>query len=249
MELKGKNGYNIPYKENIPKNCSTVIVAMHGFAGDKESGCISLLEQIASELGIGLIKFDWPGHGESKTDGFNLTIENCLSDLNSIIEYLKAKNENYNLVAFSTSFGGYLTLLYNYYYPNTFTKIILRSPAIKMYNVVINSLLTENMKNELLKYHYFNYGFERIIKITEKFVNQLKENDLLKLYSDKKLNHISIIHGTEDDVVPIEDSIKFSNCHDCTMYQIEGADHRYKKDGELDKVIEITINILKKDII
>lgn len=248
MELLGKNGYTISYEESIPKDCNTVIIAMHGFAGDKESSCISMLEKAVNELGIGLVKFDWPAHGESETDGFNLTIDNCLSDLNSIVEYLKNKNNNYSLVAFATSFGGYLTLLYNYHYPNTFKHIILRSPAIKMYDVLTNNLLTAKIQENLRTNHYFNFGYERIIQITDNFVNQLKENDLFKLYNNKKLDYVSIIHGTLDDTVPITDSIEFADYHDCAIYKVEGADHRYKNEGELDKVIEITTNILNSNM-
>lgn len=244
MKILGKNGYNISYNEFIPKDCNIIIIAMHGFAGDKNSSCIKVLEQKVKEMNIGLIKFDWPGHGESETDGFNLTIDNCLSDLETIISHVKNNYPKANLIAFSTSFGGYLTLLYNYYHKNTFKYIILRSPAIKMYDVMTNAILTTEKNNELKEKKYFNHGFKRNIKVTEEFINQLHDTDLTNLYDNESLTNISIIHGTKDDVAPIDNSIEFVQKHNCSFYPIEGADHRYKKDGELDKVIEITTNIL-----
>ena len=244
MTLKGDNGYNISYDEYIPNNCKTIVIAMHGFAGDKESGCINLLEDRLKQMDIGLLKFDWPGHGESETNGDDLTVYNCLSDLDSVVKHVKENNNDCNLVAFSTSFGGYLTLLYNYYNPNVFDHIILRSPAIKMYDVIENNILTEQMKLELTKNGYFHYGFERILKVSREFINELKDQNVFNLYGNQNLDYISIIHGTEDDVVPISDSNIFSNIHNCTIYPIEGADHRYKKNGELDKVIEIASDII-----
>ena len=244
MTLKGENGYNISYDEYIPNNCKTIVIAMHGFAGDKASGCIKLLEDRLKQMNVGLIKFDWPGHGESETNGDYLTIYNCLSDLNSIVKHIEKNNNNCNLVAFSTSFGGYLTLLYNYYNPNVFNHIILRSPAIKMYDVLENNILTDQMKLELRKNGYFHYGFERILKVSLEFINELRDENIFKLYSDRNLNYISIIHGTDDDVVPISDSELFSNIHNCNIYPIKGADHRYKKNGELDEVIKIATDII-----
>ena len=151
MILKGDNGYSISYDKYIPNNCNTIVIAMHGFAGDKESSCIKLLEDRLKQMNVGLLKFDWPGHGESETNGDDFTVHKCLSDLNSIVKYIRKEHNDCNLVAFSTSFGGYLTLLYNYYNPNVFNHIILRSPAIKMYDVIEKNLLTEQMKIELRK--------------------------------------------------------------------------------------------------
>ena len=56
MTLKGDNGYNISYDEYIPSNCQTIVIAMHGFAGDKKSGCIKLLEDRLKQMNIGLLK-------------------------------------------------------------------------------------------------------------------------------------------------------------------------------------------------
>ena len=49
----------------------------------------------------------------------------------------------------------------------------------------------------------------------------------------------------ENNVVPINDSIEFCEKFDSILYRIEGADHRFKKYGELDQVIDIALDILK----
>lgn len=246
MRLKGKNGYDISYVESIPEHAGTIILAMHGFAGDKESGCIRLLEQEANKAGMGLIKFDWPGHGDSEADGDSLTLENCLSDLHTVVEYAREKYPEARLAAFATSFGGYVTLLYHYRHGDTFDHIILRSPAIRMYNIMENVIMTEESKKDLLRQHYFFYGFERITKISEHFVNELKANDLFELYGGLPLTNVSILHGSMDDIAPIQDSMEFARLHGCSLYPVEGADHRYKKAGELEQVIGISLPILSK---
>lgn len=243
MIIEGKNGYDICYQESIP-DPDSIIIALHGFAGDKESSCISMLEKTAKTMGIGLVKFDWPAHGESKTNGFNLTIDNCLSDLDTVIKYVQQRFPTSKLLAFATSFGGYLTLLYNYKHPEVFDHILLRSPAIRMGKVMSENILKEETKQEELKKNGFvNEGFERVIEVTEDFVQQLNEHDVLKLYENKWLNNISIIHGTADDLVPFSDSEKFAKDHGCTLYPVVGADHRYKKDGELERVMDIAVKV------
>ena len=55
MQLQGKNGYSISYSESIPEVAKTIIVAMHGFCGDKESGCIAELEKKIECMKVSII--------------------------------------------------------------------------------------------------------------------------------------------------------------------------------------------------
>lgn len=246
MNIQSKNNYQIPFKESVPENAKIIFIAMHGFCGDKESGCITLLEAAANKDGMGLIKFDWPAHGESADDGTNLRLTNCLSDLETIVQYTKQKYPNAKLVAFGTSFGGYLTLLYNSTHQD-FDYTFLRSPAIQMYNVLTNTIMGESHKKALREEGYFDYGFEKMIKITNSFIDDLKQNDILQIYQNiGTINNTTIIHGTIDDLVPFSDSEEFAKNHNIILEPVVGADHRYKKAGELDQVINITMRTVKK---
>ena len=46
-----------------------------------------------------------------------------------------------------------------------------------MYDVVKNNLMTEQMKLELRKNGYFHYGFERILKVSLEFINELRDEN------------------------------------------------------------------------
>lgn len=244
MILEGKNGYKIAFEATLPTDAKGVILAMHGFCGDKESSCISALEKRAVESGIGLVKFDWPGHGESEATGRQLTIENCLADIDSLVAYIKSVLPQAKLIAFATSFGGYLALLYCYRNRDVFDRVILRSPAINMSEVLEKRILTEDDLLQIKQVGFANYGFERKLEITDSFLDELRNNNVSKLYDDVDLPKISIIHGTNDDLVPFADSKSFSERHGCKLYPVNGADHRYKKPGELDKVIDIAMHIM-----
>lgn len=243
--LENKSGYRIAFKESIPVGSKAVIIAMHGFCGDKESSCISALEEAVLKDDIGLIKFDWPGHGESEANGDQLTIDNCLSDIDSVVEYARDASPGAKIIAFATSFGGYLTLLYYCRNRDVFDYIILRSPAINMYRVLTNNILNHDTLSQIEQNGFINYGFERDLKVTKNFLEELKNNDINSLLENVDLPNVSIIHGTDDDLVPFEDSKVFAADHGCKLYPVEGADHRYKKPGELDKVIGIAMSIIR----
>lgn len=244
MKLKSNSGYNIECDEYIIGNEEIIIIAMHGFAGDKKSTCIKKLRQATSKFNIGLITFDWPSHGESEVDGRYLTLNNCLNDLETVYNYVKQKNSKSKIIAFSTSFGGYITLLYNIKKENKFDGIILRAPAIRMYDILVNNILDANMLNCLKTNGYFDFGFERIIRVESKFVRELENNNIFDLYKENLFNNIDIIHGTVDTTVPIIDSMAFCRENNFTLYKIEGANHRFDILGQVEEVVEIAINII-----
>lgn len=247
MLLKNNFGYNISCSEHINESNSTIIIAMHGFAGDKTSGCIKKLQEVMHNHNVGLITFDWPSHGESEVDGNNLTVVNCLNDLKTVYDYVKNKVPRANIVAFATSFGGYITMLYNSIYPEDFNKIILRAPAINMYRVLMNNVIDDKMISSLKNNGYFDFGFERMMKVNKDFVSELQEKDVSKLYSEKQCLNVHIIHGSNDDIVPISDSKEFCISTGASLHIVHNANHRFDQVGQVEEVIELAKGILLCD--
>ena len=71
------------------RNVRKIIIACHGFGGDKKSSAIIALARSLTNFGIGVITFDFPGHGMSKTDGYYYTVENCINDIDDVEQYIK----------------------------------------------------------------------------------------------------------------------------------------------------------------
>lgn len=93
--------------------------------------------------GIGVICFDFPGHGMSKTNGSKLTIDNCMQDINTVENYIKRICGNLPISIFATSFGAYITLINIAQNNKKYKNIILRSSAIRMANIYRYNLLRE----------------------------------------------------------------------------------------------------------
>ena len=248
IEIKSKE-YKISAKIYLPEEnvkLKEMIIACHGFAGDKESSAIKLLAEEMIKNRVGVICFDFPGHGESETNGTKLTIDNCIQDINAIEDYIK---ENYNvpISIFSTSFGAYITLINIARNKKTYKNIILRSPAIRMANIYRYNLLRED-ENVYKDRGYTKLGFERELILPYKFMEDLDNNNIFEIYKDIKIPKIHIIQGDKDDIAPIKDTKEFI-CMDninIKLYIIEGADHRMKGEGELEKAIQYSKEIILK---
>ena len=66
------------------------------------------------------------------------------------------------------------------------------------------------------------------------------------LFRSTKNEKLLIIQGSEDDMAPIIDSIKFVEEKNSKgkIIKILGADHRMKKEGELEKAIKYAVDYI-----
>lgn len=239
VKILSKQNYYIDVNEYIPEKLNKIIIAVHGFGGDKDSSVIVALANELNKYNIGVVCFDFPGHGSSAVDGNFFTVANSINDLNSVEEYILQKY-NVPVGIFATSYGGYITLLNIGKNIKQYSDVILRCPAIDMYNIFKKNILTIT-DEEFEKKGFCELGYERKINITFKYYNELKNNKIQEIIKNLYLP-ITIIHGTEDDMAPINDSIEFKNKFEklVTLEKVYGADHRFKKEGELEKILDIT---------
>lgn len=245
IRIKTSKKYSIEINEYIPEKMKKVIIAVHGFGGDKNSTVIVALANELNKYNIGLVCFDFPGHGQSEVDGNYFTVENSINDLNEVEKYVK---EKYKLPIgiFATSYGAYITLLNIGKNKKEYSDVILRCPAIDMFNIFRKNILNIS-EDDFKQKGYCELGYERKINIIYKYFEELEKNNVKEIIKEVNIP-IVIIHGTEDDMAPIEDSIEFERKfkENVILEKVYGADHRFKKEGELEKIIEISKKYLVK---
>ena len=245
LKIEGKNGYSIGLTEFIPSELKGIILSLHGFGSSKDSPKTQSFAEMISPLGIGLVAFNYPCHGFSKAGKDDFTLENCLSDLDTVEEYLRKKYENIPIGLFGTSLGGYLILLkINKIENPDYFCIILRCPALKMDECFKNNILKDPIK-DFRKNGYIYAGFSKKIRVPYKFFDELLKNKLFDIYN--KEYPMLIIHGTKDKIAPYIDCVKFmkSKNKKIILEKIEGADHRMNEPGNL----EICFKLAKDYII
>ena len=231
------------------------LLCLHGFAGDKYSTVIEAVAKDRCRAGFRCVTFDWPGHGDSTADSSMLTIENCLADLDAVVKRLRpaatavpSGSTPAPLFCFATSFGGYLAMLDYRRHPEHFARILLRSPALRM-GKVLRSFLDEDHMRRFQGGEALNFGFERPLFLHYDFLEDLETPDhdafraLDGIGCGPASALIAIIHGDADDVVPVTDSLRFAEDNHLPIRIVKGADHRYKKPGELEQIIDFAAEI------
>lgn len=212
-----------------------VLISCHGFGGSKDNNSSKKLsEEILNKYDdICLLTFDWPCHGTDVRK--KIFLNDCNDYFEKVIDYSKKKFKTDNLYLNATSFGGYLSLKYIHEHGNPFKKILLRCPAVTMYNVLTTNILTKEDKIKLEKDKQIEFGFDRKFIITKEFVEELNNNNLMT-YDYKKYKDLMIVyHGTKDELVPIEDVKEFCNKNCINIVEVEGADHRFMEQSKFSK--------------
>lgn len=224
-----------------------VLIAIHGFAGDKESSVITSLAKELSNNGFCTIAFDLPSHG--KNSATILDFKECLDAVKNIESYV-IKKFNVPLSIFATSFGAFLLINHLKNSKESYKKIILRAPAVNMDKTLKKVILPAHKYSiKALKQKVLNVGFEQPLLIDYKFYNDLKEYNLDKNYKNADNRYFFVLHGLKDDVVLFKDMKKFfeKKCKEhYKIFEFKNADHRFKNAGELEEIIKITKEILNK---
>lgn len=180
--LESRAGYGIEVDEEVPDGAEKIVIALHGFSGSKESKAIVILQRIVTGRGVGLVKFDWPAHGRSRAKGSDLTVTNCLRDLETVVQHVRRRHPDVELATFATSFGGYLAMLYAAKNPKVFSQIVLRSPALRFGWLLREKIIDEDLQRQLNENGYFETGFDRMIRVYQELIDESGEYRIEDIY-------------------------------------------------------------------
>ena len=220
------------------KNIKSVVVFGHGFSGHKDNRAA---EKLAARIqkrhkDVALIVFDWPCHGDDASN--KLRLADCMKYLDNVIGYMKSRFCTDKIYGCATSFGGYLFLKYISEKGNPFIKLALRCPAIDMYDVLTERIMSDDDLSVITKNKPVLIGFDRKVKVTKEFLTELKENDITASDYASIGEDTVIIHGTKDEIVPFDVVEKFADDNGIAFYPVDGADHRFSDPQKMDTAID-----------
>ena len=222
-------GKKINIIENIPiDDLEKTVIYCHGLGSNK-----NLVNRFSKDLlnnNIGVVSFDFPGHGDDKTDFslFNLSL--CIEYLEEVIKYTKDKY-NVPICLFGSSFGGYVILNKLIRCDKDIDKIILMCPAINFCEIMeLKSGITDDYfdTNEFMPL-YNN------IKIYKDAYLEFKNGD--EKIRKAKFRDISIIQGMLDKTVSYEIIKDFCLRNNLELITIEKGKHELY--GYDEKIVDL----------
>lgn len=224
-------GYSIKCKimgENI-REIKKVILYAHGYGGHKDTKAAEHFADTAlSKMKkTAVLVFDWPAHGTDVRK--KLTLADCDTYLTIVLDYIREQLKVEDICAYGTSFGGYLIFKYIHdHNMNPFRKVVLRCPAVSMYDIMLSRVVTDDNRAMLAKGKDILTGFDRKVMIDQSFLDELSRNDIRTWDFIDYADDIFIIHGTKDELVPLNEVKDFAENNVIEFIAVDGADHRFQ---------------------
>ena len=213
-----------------------IIILCHGFSTSKGGRTYVRLEEILNDSGISVFRFDFFGHGESEGKFEEITTFEAVDDIQNAIKFLKESGyKKIGLVG--SSFGGMASIIEAGKTDELYV-LALKSPV----SDYIGLIHTREDEQEIKKWK--EKGFIDITGVDAE-IRKLKysfyeEAEKIKAYESAQKIKIPalIVHGDEDETVPIEQSKRTANLiENCRLEVIEGGDHTYSNSEHFEKML------------
>ena len=240
------SGYSVRsklYCNDIHK-ISKIVVFFHGFGGHKDNHAAEHFSTfvLSKYKTTAVLAFDWPAHGDDARNKLHLS--DCLLYVDFVLKYIHERFQVNDIYAYGTSFGGYVILKYIADKgTNPFHRIALRCPAIRSYDIIYH-IMTEDDREKLAKGKDVLIGFDRKVKVSQDYMDELLAADITKVDYMDYADDILILHGSKDEIVPPETVLEFADNNVIECQLVEGADHRFRNPVQMDQAINTIARFL-----
>lgn len=224
-----------------PRSIRDLVLFGHGFAGHKDAGSAGRFAEhlLKKDPSGAILAFDWPCHGKDVRK--KLTLTDCGLYLSLVLGYCADTWPTAKLYGCAVSFGAYLFLKHIHEHGDPFIRLVLRSPAINMYETLIGSVLTPAELQKLMKGREAEAGFDRKIPVHPAFLEELRAADIRTYDYLDHADDLLIIHGTKDELIPYREVTAFAENNVIECVPIEGADHRFQDPRKMDAAINTSL--------
>mgnify|MGYP002623628480 CR=1 FL=1 len=230
-----------------------VLILFHGFMGtrgkaEETANTFTTLTNAIVASGVGVVKFDFDGHGDSDGDFSDMNIYSEVLDAAKIIDYVRAQSFCSDIYIAGHSQGALVGGMMAGFYREYISKLVLLSPAATIkddalhascfgmpydYEHVPDHIETVNIHGQHFQVGGLYFRVARTLPIYE----------TTAMFRGKTL----IIHGTADDVAGVIGSRRYCECmHNVTLRLVEGEGHGLcdKSDSWQKNVIEPVVAFL-----
>ncbi len=238
----------IPAKLYRAENAIGTVLAVHGFAGSKESAAIEGLASLVCPKGLNVLAYDLPAHGVRTESAEQLAAERCIGEMLAAEEYIR-RNLGGEMYAFATSFGGMCLLHRLEQAEDSFKRIVLRVPAVNMARslVAITAMTDRGFSMEKAKEQGFVIRMAKEYRIPYRFYEQLLQCHCLRESSRWNDSRIMTIYAEQDELVDVADTLEFLRLNpEIGSLGIEGAGHRMNNEAHLGRALSAAADFLTK---
>lgn len=240
---KGEELWGVFSLPKIGKNFPAFIMC-HGFTKTKSERKFVETARTLAQNQIAVLRFDFSGHGDSEGKLENLSIKKQVKDLKTAQNWLSQQQEidEEKIAVLGHSLGALTTAVFQAE-ENSAMALILLSPALHQKELIKQWYTPEQIKL-WQKQGYLDTSKGRI---GVEYLKDVVSKNWQETACAIKIPTL-IIHGSEDDDIPIKYSQEILNklAGIKKLEQTQKADHHFESCQAKEKLAEICLEWLKK---
>ncbi|MDD2647078.1 MAG: alpha/beta fold hydrolase [Patescibacteria group bacterium] len=256
LYFKNKSGLRLCGVLDEPKKKGdTCVILCHGLGVDKNeyNNIFVKLKKRLVQKGMPVFRFDFMAHGESQGKSINMTIIKEKYDLEVAVSFLrKLGYKNFGILG--ASFGGGAVALFSAQNKKIIKAAVLWNALIDYHSILKPTLSwpkrnfgSEAMKR-LKKSGYIFIGGSKF-KMGKKLFSEMKKLHPGQIMAKTKIPTL-FIHGTNDNYIPYQDSVKYSKLFkNAKVKLLKDAQHGFDDSKEhTEEAIKYTTDFFAKFI-
>lgn len=243
--VKVTNDQKIALRLALPnEKPAGLAVLLHGFSSSMKNSTNEALLPLLTAKDIAVLRFDFRGHG-GESDGLidDATLSSAVLDLKTAVSWATSEYSSLSYirrVLVASSFGAAAALAGAKIVGAS--GIVLKSPVSDIYNMQLQRRGEKGMHEWKETGYATVTGKKGTIRLKYAYVEDAMRYNLPQLAKEYGIP-ISVIHGSEDEVVPYKHSVRLCQTVGTlsTFITIEGGDHRYSRQEDFDKAINFLV--------
>jgi alpha-beta hydrolase superfamily lysophospholipase len=234
-EIRNEHGERLDYTYHEGKDNKIVVIG-HGVTGNKDRPALIALAEGLADAGISALRFSFSGNGESEGAFTDSTITKGVADLGTIIDALSG----YKVCYVGHSMGGAVG--------------VLRAAADERIEVLVSlagmvhtKAFAEREFGDVIPDKGFMWD-DPDCPLSQAYMDDMAMIDSVAKHASKFAVPWLLVHGTEDDIVPIEDShdvLQHAN-EPTKLLELSGVDHVFSGDSTAIMVEKVVAWISQK---
>ena len=225
-EIRNSQGEKLDYSFHSGNaDSKTIVVIGHGVTGNKDRPLVIGLAEVLAADGADVLRFSFSGNGDSEGDFRDSTISKEVGDLGSVLDALAGNYER--IIYAGHSMGGAVGVLRT----SSHDRI---SALISLAGMVYTKTFAEVEFGDETPDSGFMWEDEDC-PLSSAYVDDMNAIDSVLDKASQITVPWLLIHGTEDDVVPVQESrdIFAKAGSAATLEIIEGCGHVFSEEGSL----------------
>ena len=213
-EIRNEHGERLDYTFHKGEGDRIVVIG-HGVTGNKDRPALIALAEGLADAGISALRFSFSGNGESEGAFTDSTITKEVADLGSVIDALS----EYKVCYVGHSMGGAVGVLR----AATDERIEV---LVSLAGMVHTKAFADREFGDVTPDKGFMWD-EPDCPLSQAYIDDMAAIDSVAKHASKFGGPWLLVHGIEDDIVPIQDSVDILNYANepTDILGLPGVDH------------------------